>query len=153
MASDPATQFQAVQALLQGDPGNGVLSYSQVVEHVKDTAPQIPAIQQSLQELVGRTTVLETTLEPVLKRADSELKSLAAQSESIKVVVSKEVSQLQTQAQDIKGVVEKEISTLKDVASKSQEAIAQELKTQDTKHDSLIQHRHGSCWSIHLLNC
>ena len=125
--------IQVIQAMLQGDPANGVLSYQQVIEHVKDTAPKIPVVQQSIQALDNRVTILETTLDPVLKRADVEITSLKTQSEEIRVVINKEVLQLQ-------GVVEKEVNTLKDVATKTQEAIAPELKDQDTKHDSLIQH-------------
>ena len=80
--------------MLQGDPANGVLSYQQVIEHVKDTAPKIPVIQQAVQTLEGRVTGLETTLEPVLKRADVEIKSLQTQSEDIRTVINMEVLQL-----------------------------------------------------------
>jgi len=132
--------IQVIQALLQGDPANGVLSYQQVVEHVKDSAPKIPVVQQNIQTLDNRVTTLENTLDPVLKRADVEITSLKTQSEEIRAVINKEVVDLQTQARDIKGVVEKEVNVLKDVATKTQEAITQELQTQDTKHDSLIQH-------------
>ena len=80
----------ALQATLQGDPATGVLSYVQVLDHVKETVPKVPQIQQAVQGLESRVTVLETTLEPVLTKADAEITSLKTQSDAIRTVVNKE---------------------------------------------------------------
>ncbi len=53
-----------VQGVLAGNPTAGVLSYEQIREYTKETAPKIPALQQGLEEARGRIVGLETTLDP-----------------------------------------------------------------------------------------
>jgi len=106
---------QQVQAVLQGNPSQGVISYSMITDHVKDVAPQVVSLSQGLETLRQQVVKVETTLEPVLARADDEIGKLKLQSQNIQEVVTKEIRNLTG-------------------------SVTQELQAQSTKHDSLIQH-------------
>ena len=113
--SQLSQHVQQMQTLLQGDPAQGVISYTMITEHVKDVAPQVVSLTQGLQALQQQVTNVENTLDPVLARANDEIGKLKSQSQNIQEVVSGEITKLTG-------------------------AVTQELQTQNTKHDSLIQH-------------
>ena len=63
---------QQLQTLLQGNPSQGVISYSMVTEHVKDVAPQVVALTQGLQTLQQQVTnVAEPLAEPIFLPLES----------------------------------------------------------------------------------
>ena len=59
------------------------LTYDQIREYVKETAPKLPALNT-------RVGNIEGTLDPVLQRADAQLKQLSADTEEIKKQTSVE---------------------------------------------------------------
>ena len=80
-----------MQVTLQGTPGSGVLSYDQVVDWVKEAATKLANFQSALDGVYTRVSHVETTLDPVLSRADAEIQNLKTQSEEIKDVVGREL--------------------------------------------------------------
>ena len=114
---------------LAGDTANGVLSFQQMRDHTKQTAPIIPNLEKGQIALLSRVEKLENTLEPILLKADETLKGLQQQAEILK----KEVSSVQRSGTDsvehTKEVVEKEIGRINMV-----------LKEQETNHDQLLSH-------------
>ena len=91
------------------------MTYKAICDHIKDVAPQMVTMMQQLQALQTQFGNVQQVLDPVLQRADDEIGKLKAQSENIQEVVSKGLHRLTGN-------------------------ITQELQTQDTKHDTLIQH-------------
>ena len=111
-----------LQVTIQGDPAQGVLSYNQVLDFVKEAAPKLNPLVSGLDAVTQRVANVESTIEPVLQAAQGEINKLA------------------TQSQNIQTVIDREVANLKQESAKTQEACAGELQTQNTKHDSLIQH-------------
>ena len=80
-----------------GDPGS--LTYDQIRDWAKETAPQI-------KPLTDKISTLEATLEPILAKADVQLKTLAKGTEDLQATIQQEVTALRTQTaqefQDVK---------------------------------------------------
>ena len=111
-----------LEKLLEVDPSDSPVSYEQVIDNVVSTSPQVLTLAEGLEALTNRVLGLETTLEPVLGRANEE------------------ISQLRNQSQKIQEVVDREVANLKTESGKVQDVLTQELSTQNAKHDSLISH-------------
>ena len=122
VVSQVQANLAQLQVSLQGDPAQGVLSYTQVVDFVKDVAPKIPQLAQGLDVLTQRVANVENTIEPIIKSAQDE------------------INHLSTQSQNIQAVIDREVVILKQESVKTQDACTNELQTQSAKHDSLIQH-------------
>ena len=79
------------------DPGS--LTYDQIRDWAKETAPQI-------KPLTDKISTLEATLEPILAKADVQLKTLAKGTEDLQATIQQEVTALRTQTgqefQDVK---------------------------------------------------
>ena len=116
------TQVANLQRVIQGDPAQGVLSYDQVLDHVRFAAPKVPALEQGVSAVAQRVTTVEDTADPVLKKADEE------------------IGKLQAQSRNIQEVIDREVNNLKQVTAQTQDVTAQELAAQNNKHDTLIQH-------------
>jgi hypothetical protein len=107
-----------LQNAIQGNPSGGVLSYEQVKEYVKDTAPKLGQIQVALTNLDARVDSVTQVVEPVLFRADEKLKQLELQSVQLQ---QQEVS-MNAQLGDVKKVV------------------TEQLTMQTSRHDDIIKH-------------
>ena len=124
------------------DPG--ALTYDQVRDWAKDTAPQI-------QPLTTRISTLENTLEPILAQADARLKTLTKGTDDLQSTIKQEVAALRTQTaqefQDVKTQVTDQLTQLRMGAQAQQDQsnlLTQQAKDEFDKHtvqhDSLIQH-------------
>ena len=115
-------QVNTLQSVLTGDPAQGTLSFQQVTEHVKDTAPKFQPMESALAAVTQRVETVATTLDPVLTKANEE------------------ILKLQSQSQNIQEVLDREVTNIKTVSGQAQSDVLQELQTQNVKHDTLIQH-------------
>ena len=116
------SQVNTLQTVLTGDPAQGVLSFQQVTEHVKDTAPKFQPMETAVAAVTQRVETVANTLDPVLNKANEE------------------ILKLQSQSQNIQEVLDREVTNIKNVSSQAQSDVLQELQTQNVKHDTLIQH-------------
>ena len=76
VVSQVQANLAQLQVSLQGDPAQGGLSYTQVVDFVKDVAPKIPQLAQGLDVLTQRVANVENTIEPIIKSAQEEINNL-----------------------------------------------------------------------------
>ena len=95
-----------IQTALAGNVSAGQLSYDQISDHVRNTAPKLPVLQNTLDAFEGRITGVETIFDPVLQKADEKIKQLELQSSQLEV----QGKALTAQTEDIKNVVSREIT-------------------------------------------
>ena len=62
-----------LEKLMEIDPGDTPVSYEQVLDHVVSASPQVLTLTEGLEALTNRVKNLETTLEPVLGRANDQI--------------------------------------------------------------------------------
>ena len=109
------------------------LTYDQIREYVKETAPKLPA-------LTTRVGNIENTLDPVLQRADTQLKQLSADTEAIKTQTTVEFQTIKDQVRDQLTLLRQGAQENSDKSEKVVKDAKEEFDTQSAKHDSLIVH-------------
>ena len=118
--ADPVVQaliqdVTRIKDILEGDQANGVPSYN-------DLLLMNTQVQQQMQTLTNRVNNVESTIDPVLQRADVEIQKIKDQAEDIKQVI-----QLEAQAQE-----QKQSAVLQQTREKFQE--------HEDKQKEVLQH-------------
>ena len=109
------------------------LTYDQIREYVKETAPKLPA-------LTTRVGNIEGTLDPVLQRADAQLKQLSADTEAIKTQTTVEFQTIKDQVRDQLIVLRQGAQENSDKSEKVVRDAKEEFDKHTAQHDSLIVH-------------
>jgi len=90
-----------INTALTGDPTAGALSYEQVVAHIKDWAPKLVTMEASLGQVENRVVGVETTIDPILSRADASLKALQLQASETRTTLDAVLTQQQSKQEEL----------------------------------------------------
>ena len=80
-----------LQVQLFPQSGTNVISYEQVREATLDAAKERPKVRQEIKDTKTRVEQVAATIEPIIRKADEQLKVLSDQSENIKQVTEAEL--------------------------------------------------------------
>ena len=89
-----------MQTQLFPTPGQNLLTYEQVRDAALDTARERPKVRQEIEDTKARVEQVATTIEPIIRKADEQLKALNDQAETVKKITESELGKQQKSAEE-----------------------------------------------------